>query len=287
MSQRYNPNATGLGARSFVEQYGGHAFEDGDVAELFHENTKLTRALSTRVGRSKAALDDHPVLRLFQSEVESDYGGRDLVELPTDVELSGSLADALHKRRSVRTYGTEGLSASALSTLLLYSCGVTAEHEVTDPAFSATQRFRAYPSPGALYPVEVYPIVVHATDLDPGVYYYSQPRHGLRPLSTDGTVDLEALLYDPVADETPSVLLVLTGAFWRAKIKYGPRGYRYVLQESGHLTQNLLLVASAANVAAVPLGSFRDDAVNDLLGVDGVDEAALYAVALGSPPDRS
>lgn len=68
-------------------------------------------------------------------------------------------------------------------------------------------------------------------------------------------------------------------------MKYGPRGYRYVLEEAGHLSQNLMLVAAATELGSLPIGGFRDQLLNELLTVDGVNEAAVYGTILGHTPD--
>ena len=76
-------------------------------------------------------------------------------------------------------------------------------------------------------------------------------------------------------------LFVVSAMFWRTRFKYGLRGYRFALLECGHLAQNLLLAATALDLAAVPLGGFYDRRVDQLLGLDGVNESALYMVAAG------
>jgi SagB-type dehydrogenase family enzyme len=79
------------------------------------------------------------------------------------------------------------------------------------------------------------------------------------------------------------VCLVISGLFQRARWKYRERTYRYVLIEVGHLGQNLYLMAQALGLGACTIGAFRDEAVNALLGLDGVEEAALYLVTIGQP----
>ena len=68
---------------------------------------------------------------------------------------------------------------------------------------------------------------------------------------------------------------------WRSRFKYGERGYRFALLEAGHAAQNMLLAATALALAALPLGGFYDRRLDELVGADGLDEATLYAIALG------
>lgn len=80
-------------------------------------------------------------------------------------------------------------------------------------------------------------------------------------------------------------LVLLTASFLRNRVKYGERGYRYVLQEAGHLAQNIYIVSESLGLGAVAVGGFYDDEVNDILSLDGVEEAVVYAVVVGSSDD--
>ena len=51
--------------------------------------------------------------------------------------------------------------------------------------------------------------------------------------------------------------------------------------------QNLLLAATALDLAAVPLGGFFDHLLDRALGLDGVDRSSLYVVCVGSPGDEA
>ena len=52
----------------------------------------------------------------------------------------------------------------------------------------------------------------------------------------------------------------------------------------GPRRQNILLAATALGLAAVPLGGFYDRRTDAFLGLDGVNESPLYAIALGGEP---
>jgi SagB-type dehydrogenase family enzyme len=57
--------------------------------------------------------------------------------------------------------------------------------------------------------------------------------------------------------------------------------YRLALVEAGHVAQNVCLVATGLGLGVCPLAGYVDDALNDLLGLDGVDETVVYALAVG------
>ena len=53
------------------------------------------------------------------------------------------------------------------------------------------------------------------------------------------------------------------------------------LMEAGHIGQNLYLAATSMGLGACAVGAFLDDDLNDLLGLDGEEEAALVVIAGG------
>jgi len=63
--------------------------------------------------------------------------------------------------------------------------------------------------------------------------------------------------------------------------KYQDRSYRYGLLEAGHIGQNGYLAATSLGLGACGLGAFADHDINAMLGVDGVDAAAVYMLAVG------
>lgn len=82
--------------------------------------------------------------------------------------------------------------------------------------------------------------------------------------------------------ENASCIIAITAVFGRTKIKYGgDRGYRYCLLDCGHLAQNILLTCTYLNLKGCPIGGFSDKQINDFLDLDGVNEAALYLIAIG------
>jgi SagB-type dehydrogenase family enzyme len=195
------------------------------------------------------------------------------VSLPkADGYTQMSLEAAITARRSVRGYGEMSLSPADLGHLL------SAAQGITEPR----GELRAAPSAGALYPIEVYPVVHRVADLEPGVYHYAVEVHELELLEQG---DLRASLSSAALGQgflgQANVCFVLSAIFQRIRWKYRERTYRYVLLEAGHIAQNLCLAATAMGMGSCPVGAFFDDDLNALVGLDGRDEAALYIVAVG------
>ncbi|HEC36244.1 MAG TPA: SagB/ThcOx family dehydrogenase, partial [Anaerolineae bacterium] len=77
------------------------------------------------------------------------------------------------------------------------------------------------------------------------------------------------------------VCFVLASVFQRTRWKYRERAYRYVLLEAGHIGQNLYLAATSMGLGACAVGAFLDDHLNDMLELDGREEAVVYVIAVG------
>ena len=152
---------------------------------------------------------------------------------------------------------------------------------VTGTVDGTPQAFRAAPSGGALYPLELYAVCHRVEGLEVALYHYDPLLHGLEllgPLTAHAGADLTP--YGEVLSDSAAVVAI-TAVFWRSRFKYGARAYRFALTEAGHVAQNLLLAATALGLASVPIGGFYDRKVDDFIGVDGIFEGSLYLVPVG------
>ena len=210
-----------------------------------------------------------------QPPLYKEYPGRPLVRLPVP-SLEGGLAteQAIVRRRSVRDYSRAALSRAELSRILHLSSGIS-----TDELGSA---HRTAPSSGALYPIEIYPVVHNVEGLVRGVYHYDFREHGLhllREADLREHVVTQGLMQEYLGQ--CNVVLFLTNIMQRMRFRYQDRSYRYGLLEAGHIGQNLYLAATSMGLGPCGIGAFMDDPINAMLGVDGVEEATVYMLAVG------
>lgn len=181
----------------------------------------------------------------------------------------------MSKRRSVREYTKRPIPLTELSQLLFAAQGVTGNIYGIN--------LRTAPSAGALYPFEVYIIVNQVEGLKTGIYHYSVRDHSIALIREgDYRNDMMNAALGQEVIRDAGVLFVLSAVFKRTKSKYGERGYRYVYMEAGHISQNIYLQAASLGLGSVMIGAFRDDDVNDLLGIDGLKETAISIHAVGS-----
>jgi SagB-type dehydrogenase family enzyme len=192
----------------------------------------------------------------------------EIIKLPAPVRQDRmSLEEAIARRRSVREFSPDLLTEQELSQLLWSAQGMT------DPA-----GYRAAPSAGALYPLEIY------AAMPSGFYHYEVREHQLTRL-TDR--DLRSAIYR-AALEQEAVLqapvdFVITAVYVRTERKYGEeRGPRYVHLEAGHAAQNMLLQAVALGLGAVPIGAFHDGTLQKALALPA-DHTPLYVIPVGHP----
>lgn len=192
-------------------------------------------------------------------------------------ETSGSMSveEAISKRRSVRSFTDEPLSMKDVSQLLWAAQGIT----------DTNRNYRAAPSAGATYPLEVYIVLgSHSvTDLAEGVYQYDPHSHQLEHVLT---TDLRSNLADAALGQRSirdaPISIIITAVYERTTGRYGERGVRYVHMEAGHVAQNVYLQAETLGLGLVVIGAFHDDDVQDLLQLS-TDEHPLYIIPIGHP----
>jgi len=240
------------------------------ISELYHENTK-----------TNTVEDLGP--EIFSKAFKS-YPGRHRVELPRhSPRLDMPLETAVLQRRSPQAFSGASIGLDELAKLLFFMSGITGQRPYGEQGFI---RFRTTPSAGALYPLELYPVVLRVDDIEAGLYHYNVKDHALERLQLG---DFSQLLCAACMQNErllpASVVFIISAIFQRTKQKYGERAYRHVLMEGGHMGQNCYLTATALRLACTTVGGFIDDSLNHFLGVDGVDEAVLYLAAVGPPSE--
>ncbi|UCF79799.1 MAG: SagB/ThcOx family dehydrogenase [Candidatus Eiseniibacteriota bacterium] len=202
------------------------------------------------------------------------YPGVELVALPEADHTGMPVEEALKQRRSVRNYSSKPMTLAQLSQLLFSAQGVTGS--------AGGLSLRTAPSAGALYPFEIYVVANRVEGLKRGIYHYVVGKHALELVKGGdqaGKLSEAGLGQETLRDA--AVTFVLCGVFDRTRSKYGERGFRYVYIEAGHIAQNISLQAVSLGLGSVPVGAFFDAEVNELVGVDGLKEAAILLVPAG------
>jgi SagB-type dehydrogenase family enzyme len=227
------------------------------LAELFHEQTKMT---------IRDVDAEHPAIAVAAGIVlaatkEFDGFARTPLPLP-----SGHSQDTLH----------------LVGNVLHDSAGTVS---VGVPGHAPAEQRKNY-SAAAAYPIDLY-VLSFDPGLGRGTYYYHPADHLLYHLSSTSPSRVYAKLVPRVGDPTtPSLVILLVGAFGRSTYVHGDRGYRHVLLEAGMLVERLQARFLNAHRQVVLMPTFVDDALNEVLRINGTDEALLFALRVEPDLDR-
>jgi SagB-type dehydrogenase family enzyme len=272
----------------FFDVYGRRGVAD-DLIEMSHDLTKLQR-VDGGVMRDSVEFFLQPSIQPLVHTHDRQYPLAPLIPLPEPVIPDVAFSQLVRGRRSCRDFGKGSLSLPQMSAMLFGALGETGQLTIADENGGPVPvSLRSIPSGGALHPTSIFAVTLAAGDLQPGVYHYDVPEHALEFVKSLTGPDITALLaafpiHPVVIDLGPaSAIFFITTKFWRSRAKYGPRGYRFCLQEARCACQNLGLTALALGVGHVVLGGFFDDEVHACLEIDGVDHAVITAVAVGPP----
>jgi SagB-type dehydrogenase family enzyme len=242
-----------------------------DVAEEFHEASKIAARFPGGAlgpsGRWLAGEEDAP-FRLGRKTLAAP-GPR--LSLPAPDPVPTELVELTARRRSWLPPRSAALPIAGLATVLALSAG------------GQGAGFRAVPSAGAMYPLDVIVLAFDVADLAPGAYVYDPIAHGLTPRLDLDPVELLAAADTGGALPRPAVLLAVVATFARSRVKYGLRGYRFALMEAGHLVQAAITTATAAGLASLPWGGFADREVDRRLELDGLERSCVYLLAVSVP----
>lgn len=238
------------------------------------ENSKLAPSTA---GWKTQSIDDFasdPDAVLEATQARRVYPGAPRERLPRP-RAWGGIWTILKRRRTAREFSSKPVPKKTLAALLHGAAGVTGEIPV--PGSTVVQCLRAWPSAGALYPIELY-----AVDAS-GAYHFDPVDAVLEQTAAGPMLErLRPSVLTLAREFDAPLAIVLTGVPERVMKKYGERGYRFLWLDAGHLAQNLILAATALGLGVCPIGGFYEDAVRAALSIDP-RETPLYLLAMGYP----
>lgn len=199
------------------------------------------------------------------NEFRIEYPTIDLkLDLPKD-----KLFKIMKKRHSSRFFNNYKINNKELSSL--FCC------------FGQIDNNRLLSSAGAKYPVEVYALCFNVKGLNNKAVYYNYVDNSLSIVGDCKNWDNIKPLTG-AGDEiegNPSIMFIFVGFPSRVISKYGERGGRFLLIESGHYIQNLLLRVTYENMRAVELGGLFDDDIKKIIGLNDTDAIITLGVICG------
>jgi SagB-type dehydrogenase family enzyme len=255
-----------------------------NLSEIYHEASKLNQVNGRAYRRHIEKIIGSELFLKYLSQSYKSYPTAPVLKLPESTAppappAATTLREVICKRRSVRKFTDQRLAAWEVGAILQNAYGITGQ--LTLP-YKIVQNVRTVPSGGALYPLEIYAISFRVDDLAPAVYHYNVSENYLEKIRPGEFAEQlgPAFFLEEMFSQV-GVLIAIAGVLKRSSIKYGNRAYRFMMLEAGHVGQNICLTASALNLGCVMMGGFFDGEVNQVLGLDGVNETVLYCSAVG------
>jgi len=205
--------------------------------------------------------------------------GAEKVSLPDPEDFTPGQTDirnVIDARRSIRNFPNEPLTMEELSWLLWTTQGI---QKVLGDGKATLRRV---PSGGARHPFETYLMVFNVTGLEPGIYRYLPLDHSLEVL--DRAADKDGMIrgcHGQTFCGESCVTFVWSVIPYRTEWRYGPVSHKVIALDAGHLCQNLYLACTAAELGTCAIGAYDQNAMDDLMGFDGMDEYTIYIAPVG------
>ena len=202
--------------------------------------------------------------------------GATLVDLVPHGDLalgSMSVAEAINVRRSRRKFTLEPLALAELSFLLWATQGAHDESGV----------HRTAPSAGARHPFETYLFINRVTGVEPGLYRYLPFDEKLLFLRSDPEFPekLNDACFGQMFVGQSAVVFCWTAIPYRSEWRYSIIAHKMIAVDAGHVCQNLYLACESMGAGTCGVGAYYHQTIDDLLGVDGKDEFAVYMAPVG------
>lgn len=186
------------------------------------------------------------------------------------------LLTAFARRQSRRTFTREPLSLDELAFLLWATQGVRGI--VNEAAV-----LRTVPSAGCRHPFETYLAVMNVNELESGLYRYLPLDHAIVHVRAIANLPerLTAATRGQVFAGRSAVTFIWVAIPERTEWRYAEASYKVIAVDAGHVCQNLYLACEAIGAGACAIAAYNQALVDELVGVDGFDEIALYLAPVG------
>ncbi|MEH1884571.1 MULTISPECIES: SagB family peptide dehydrogenase [unclassified Nostoc] len=252
---------------------------------LFHRQTRLNRLDDVRKLKMPSFKDSERS-HFVKSPMSNRVIPLEKPNLEALAKTDISLTQAIESRQSIREYDNQPITLHQLGEFLYRCARVKEVYTLEGDSMNVGERTeRPYPSGGALYELEIYPVINRCQGLDAGLYHYQPLSHTLHAIA-DLSPEVEALIFDAWKatgqQDVPQVLLIVTARFGRLYWKYYAIGYGLILKQIGVLFQTFYLVATAMQLAPSAVGAGNSEQFCKVASLNEYEESSVGEFILGS-----
>lgn len=209
------------------------------------------------------------------NEIKND----ETIKLPKPLKLRNKLERILKKRKSVRNYVDLPCDLRELSTILMYSFGMSGRKEDFDGIIA---KMRYYASGGALYPISVIIYVNKVEELKRGIYLYQPMYHSLLPINIQTKIDTNKLFVGNNIDiKNSSFFVFYKYSISSTYLKYGELSLVNILIETGMMAQNFGLITTACGFGSCPIAGYDKKFIENICNLDHVNEHIIFTESCG------
>lgn len=228
-----------------------------------------------------AYLSDQQLRKPQPPLYKAPMGGK-MILLPTnyqDLKLKNDILEVIYKRKSSRVYTDEKMSLLELSYLLWATQGVKS---IRGNNYAT---LRTVACGGARHEFECYIAVNKVEGLENGYYHYMPDKHAIELIKQVENEQMAAEISDSVMGQKwaakANVVFYYSVIPYRAEWRYGIWAHRTALIDSGHITQNLYIACSSANLGTCAIAAVDTPKSSQMFALDGEEEFIFYAATAG------
>ena len=178
-----------------------------------------------------------------------------------------SYAEAVLKRRSMRNFVREELTADCMAALLRSLCSDIGAQGHSKPTGSDV--------------VSVGLLAGNVEGIEAGFYLLDRQKESISPVCRGDMVDRMAhICLDQSWLANCAVHFLFLTNFELLEQSRGLRGYRHAMLSAGRLGQRIYVAATSMRLGCCGIGAFYDNEAVELLGLNG-QSRLLYLVAVG------
>lgn len=204
------------------------------------------------------------------------------LEIPKeDIVKKKDIFKCILDRQSIRKFSKESLSKEEVSYLLWATQGkkkLVANNKIS---------LRTVPSGGARHPFETYLAINNVENLKKGIYRYHPLEHKIVYLFNEDKLreKLTEASYGQSFVGDSAVVFIWSTIPYRCEWRYLTHAAKLILQDSGHICQNLYIAAESIECGTCAIGAYSQELFDKLLKLDGKDEFVIYLAPVGKKVD--